>query len=419
MGAAMAANPASSLPVQMGGWNEVRAAYRLLSKADVSHVELSQPHWQQTRTAAASRIGEVVLFINDTTELNYSDHPKTTGLGNTSHPKVDGLMLHSSLAVVPYPGNVEVLGLGWQAVWSRAMDETVHPFPSNEGHKWQTAVQEMGAVPPGAFWVSVADRESDVFRYFRTAIDLGWHCLSRLCQNRVIETANGERSRLKGYVRGLEAQTTKRLELRGRDGQPSRSVELQVSWAPITIHPPRSGPDRHLDPIRCWVIRCWEVGGERLEWILLTTVDPDEYSVLEQLEWYACRWVIEEYHKCLKTGCAIEARQLSTAAGLIRLMGFLGIVAVRLLQLRTLSRQEPEQLASTVVPGELIEILQVRLRRVSPEPMRLGEFWRLVARLGGFLGRKSDGQPGWQTLWKGWLKLQDLYWGVQFARGSG
>ena len=110
----------------------------------------------------------------------------------------------------------------------------------------------------------------------------------------------------------------------------------------------------------------------------------------------------------------MEQRQLQRAQGLLALLGLLAIVAVRLLQLRTVARSVPDTPASRVVEPELLETL-VRLRGRSANPMTVDQFWRAVAGLGGFLGRRGDGNPGWQTLWRGWQRLQDLYWGVQAA----
>jgi len=113
----------------------------------------------------------------------------------------------------------------------------------------------------------------------------------------------------------------------------------------------------------------------------------------------------------------LPQRQLETASGLLALLGFLAIVAVRLLQLRTLSRQLPASPASAIVPSLQLKVLVARLGLPHPE-LTLRQFWHAVARLGGFLGRRADGDPGLQTLWRGWTKLQALCWGASIMTGG-
>ncbi|WP_448287896.1 IS4 family transposase [Phormidesmis priestleyi] len=418
LGAAIAANPGGSLPEQMQGWNELRAAYRLLNEADVSHAKLSLPHRVKTRERIERHESQVVLFIQDTSELSYSRDKPRQGLGIIGKGTSSGLLVHSCLGVIARPGNPEIIGLAAQHVWARSATPqhqgsgSKRQAPQSEGDKWAESIEAVGTAPAAGrqVWVSVGDRESDVFSYLRRCEQTQWHSLVRVSQNRVVTTAQRTRSHLKTYARSLEVQSQKSLSLRGREGEPKRTVMLNLAWAAVTIHPPQGGPERQAAPVSAWCIRCWEAGVDGLEWILLTTVDPALHAPAEQVEWYACRWLIEEYHKCLKTGCRVEQRQLETASGLMRLLGFLTIVAVRLLQLRTLSRLAPDTPASQVIPDVLLQILVRRLRLFSTQ-MSLAQFWHAVARLGGFIGRKSDGQPGWQTLWRGWLRLQDLAWG--------
>lgn len=426
LGVALAAQPQASLPNQTGSWAFLKAAYRLLNEKDVTYSALSAPHWQTTRTQASVLGDNVVLFIQDTTELDFTAHRQTQGLGHIGDTNGRGFELHSSLAVIPTPGNPEVFGVAAQTVWTR---EQVHKNKETRSqrhnrHKesdvWAEIVEAIGKAPSpetGTTWISVGDRGSDVFSYLRRSRCLDWHCLVRISQNRVIQTAAGHSAKLLSWARSLLPQATKTIELRGRDGMPKRTVELQVAWEQVSICPPRNGPERQENSVGGWCIRCWEpnVGKDALEWILFSTVPvTDAHSAAIILDWYACRWVIEEDHKCLKTGCSIEQRQLETAQGLLAILGFLAIVAVRLLQLRTLSRSIPESPASQVVPPLLLKVLVARLGLPNSE-LTMHQFWRQLASLGGFIGRKGDGEPGWQTLWRGWQRLQDLSWGAALA----
>ena len=420
VGAQLAAQPAASLPEQTGSWKDLKAAYRLFNEPDVTHAGLSRPHWQATRQQARLSDG-VVLFIQDGTELDFTHHPQVTGLGRLSTEKRQGLLVHSCLACSPTSGE---LGLAAQRLWRRGPKPAVRPtskrassWRDTEYDVWAEVLQELGPAPArqsGVTWISVGDRASDIYGYFRQAEALGWEVVARAARDRMIETMTGERPYLMQWARQLPGQATKEVSLRGRDGLPARTVSLQVAWASCQMPAPRDGKERGGPALRVSVVRAWEAeasaGSEPLEWVLVTTlVVSDAQSALQVIEYYEKRWVIEEYHKCLKTGCAMEARQLETADGLEALLGFLSIIAVRLLQLREASRLQPDAPARHFVAPELLTTVQSYLK-LPARDLTLREFWRAVARLGGFLGRKSDGNPGWQTIWRGWQKLQDLAW---------
>lgn len=419
LGAQLAANPAAQLPEQTGSWKDTKAAYRLLNEADVKHTELGKPHWEATHQRARTCDG-VVLFLQDGTEVDYSHHPQVIGLGRLNKLKRHGMQIHTCLSLPLATGE---LGVAAQRVWQRppkpASKESKYALSlrRTEYDVWAEMLQEIGPAPApgsGLKWISVGDRASDIYGYFRTAQALGWEVVARAARDRIIYTATGERRYLLQWARSLPSQATTTVEVRGRDGTPARTATLQVAWSACDIPAPAHGKERSGQRLRLSVVRTWEAdppaGAEPLDWVLVTSlVLISAADALQVIAYYEKRWLIEEYHKCMKTGCALEARQLETAAGLEALLGFLALVAVHLLQLREASRQQPAAPARHYVAPELITTVQSYLK-LPPGDLTLREFWRAVARLGGFLARKSDNDPGWQTLWRGWLKLQDLAW---------
>jgi hypothetical protein len=183
--------------------------------------------------------------------------------------------------------------------------------------------------------------------------------------------------------------------------------------------PPRQEPRAGKEPLALWVIRVWEEqapdGAAPLEWLRLASVPTTTLEqAWERVNWYRQRWLVEDDHHCLKSGCRIEDRQVQSVDSLLRLLGLLSPLAVRLLQIRAASRAEPERPALEMIEPLLLAVVAQRSGH-SPATMTLGTFWREVARLGGYLARTHDGPPGWRTLWKGWLSLQPFLEGVHFA----
>jgi hypothetical protein len=134
-----------------------------------------------------------------------------------------------------------------------------------------------------------------------------------------------------------------------------------------------------------------KTGEEPLEWVLLTSVPTTTLEqAWERVDWYRHRWLVEDYHQCLKSGCRIEHRQGPRVDGLMRLLGLLSPLAVRLLQLRALARQDPERPAHFVIEPLMLAVVAQRSAQ-SPTSMTLGTFWTQLARLGGSLARSHDG----------------------------
>lgn len=426
--AAAARAPSQSVPGQCGGqWKQSKGAYRLFDNPQVSHEKLQAPHRRQTLEAAAA--AAVALWVSDTTTLSF-DHPHTSGLGGTSAGgRGQGMLVHSTLGVDVSGGPDAppvVLGLGAQQVWVRGQDE-----PKPESQKWAGGVGQVGVPPPGRRWVHVGDSESDCWEAIEACVERQSGFALRACQNRQViaghDAEKGERTTLFELLRKQPMLGGKRLWVRARKDREARWAKLAVSATPLTLLPPKNWPDKphrkdrpRPDAIACWAVRVWEVeppqGQEPIEWVILTDEPAaDLEAAVRVVFWYSCRWLIEEYHKCLKTGCRVEQRQLEQAQRLQRLLGILAVVAVRLLQLKHQAKVNPDAPARRVVPEAYVKTLAAYLKR-PPGKLTTREFWRETARLGGFLGRKGDGDPGWLTLWRGWEHLETLSLGVELAK---
>jgi hypothetical protein len=306
-------HPDAMLPQQMGEASVLKATYRLLDEADVTHAALCQPHWDATRHQAGRQ--NLVLLIQDTTEVDYSHHPKTEGLGPIGNGGGQGYLLQTVLAVVPEPR--QVLGLAAQEPFLRqpqpkgqtTLQRRARP---RESQIWSRMVETVGAPPEGSTWVHVGDRYSDIFDFLETCHHQHCDFLVRVAQDRRIELEPGQVESLLSSVRGLVGADERDLELPARPKQPARTARVMVSFQAATLHPPAHS--RRKPPLQVWLIRVWEPNpptevSEALEWILVTSVPTESVAAAwERAAWYRCRWLAEDYHQCLKTGCRLEQR---------------------------------------------------------------------------------------------------------------
>lgn len=418
LGYRMTMAPDASLPRQMANPALLKAAYRFLANPRVSHAALSQPHWQQTRAAAGR--APCVLLVQDGTELDYTHYAETmAGLGAVGDGRFNaGLLLHTTLAVLPAPRRV--LGVMHQQILKRQLipegtKRRQRPKCERESRLWAEAVGAIGGPPAGVRWVVVADRGADDIAFLLTCRAQGCDVNLRIRQERRLVTAEHGAHYLLATVRSWPAMAHKTIAIRGRGGRPARPVAVALSFGQLTVRIRPQSPAG----LALWFVRAWEVApeaeAEAVEWILATTVAvATPVDALQRVEWYTARWLVEDYHQCLKTGCAIEARDFEDAARIQRLLGFLALIAVRLLQLREEARLDPGAPAQGSVEPLLLKLLAAKLQLPATD-LTLRTFWRGVAQLGGFQGRRSDGDPGWKTLWRGWLQLEALAEGARLA----
>lgn len=406
--------------VMQGDAAKTQAAYRFFRNPQVDLQTLLHPHYEAT----AARIAEQrrVLVAQDTTSLNYDDHPATMGLGpiNTRADGAQGLKLHDSLALTP---EGVPLGLVDIQVWARDPHEeepqaknSHRPIEEKESFRWLQSFRrtaEFQKLCPETHLISVADREADIYELFREALDHpeGPDLLVRA--SRTTQRTLDTEDELKPLWEHLPAQPvvgTLTLGIPGRGGRPPRTAVLEIRFAALQIRPPQRLKG---EPLKLWGVYAAEAnppeGAEAVEWLLLTTVPTTTLEqAVERLDWYAARWNIEVYHRTLKSGCRIEDRRLAYADSLEACLALDLVVAWRVMHLAKLGRETPD-IPCTVFFEEAewkaLSCYHLKTQTPPQEPPSLGEAMRMVAKIGGFLGRKNDKDPGATVLWRGLDKL--------------
>jgi hypothetical protein len=422
---AMAELPAGSIPQVFRTPAEIKAAYRFLACEQVTPEALGAA----LREACVARVAEhsVVLAIQDTTTLNYTHHPGTAGRGPLAEPHVLGFLVHSVLAAstqgVP-------LGVLHQKQWARDPEaegtrnkRQQRPFADKESFRWVESLQVVHEhIPADTTVINIADREGDIYEVFAELRPGNSELLIRSCYNRCLDKSE------KQLHETLEAQPVAgemNARLRSRPDRKPQDVCLQVRYRRVTLRPPkhRVGGVK-LEPVELTAILVTEQRPperrQPVRWLLLTTLAVESLEDARRIvTYYTYRWLIERFHYTLKSGCRIEHSQLRSVARLRRLLALYCIVAWRLLWMLYLSRAEPNCSCLVALTDQEWRLLYLAWQHLHhrtdplPEtPPPLGEAVRRIAQLGGFIGRKGDGDPGVQTLWRGLTRLQDIVLGA-------
>lgn len=416
------AHPQASIPEACQSRAKTKAAYRFLEHPEMNMEKVLYSHYEST----VERINaeKVVLSVQDTTTLNYSSHPATEGLGPIGYTKEKGLglIVHDTLAFTP-----EGVPLGLVNVQCWARDEADFgkkhrryelPIEQKESQKWLVSFRKTAEAQkrcPGTTLVSVGDREADVYELFELALEgsdsRGAQLLVRASQDRLLADGQGH---LFEKLAGQESSGIQNVKIPRRGNQVSRVAQLEVRFAKVKLKPPQRKPQ--LEELTVWAVLASEIGTPEgiapIKWMLLTTMEVTSFDqAVEKLAWYTIRWGIEVYHRTLKSGCKIEERQLGAADRIETCLGIDLIVAWRIVHLTKLGRDTPNVPCTVFFEEAEWKALTVFITKnpVTPEKIpTLREATRAVASLGGFLGRKGDGEPGTKSLWIGLQRLDDL-----------
>lgn len=422
-----AANPSGHTPEQTEKWGDCKAAYRLLDQEEVTFTALAAPHWEQTRASFSGH----VLLIDDTTDVCFGQRD-IAGMGMIQDEQHPGFLLHSALAVQAESG--VVLGMAAQTIRHRKRRRKQHSRDrlkraDRESKLWGDVIDQVGPPPENVLCTHVCDRGADNYEVYCHFVLQRTLWVVRAAQlDRLILAPSGEKLRLNDYLATLPLGGSYELELKATEKCSARTAQIEVRFGSLSMPRPhdvsRWVKDSGIRQIAMQVVEVREVnppkGVKPLSWVLYTGHAAANFEQAWQvIEFYEQRPVVEDYHKALKTGCRLEARLYETAARLEAVTGVLSVVAVRLLQLKTVARTDPDRPAAEVVPKAWLQMINCLPQPKNKPVTTVRDFYRAMARLGGFLARKSDGEPGWITLWRGFEKLHLLVRGAKTLRRSG
>ena len=422
----LAADPTASINTSCETWAETMAAYRFFDNDLVTPEKILLPHQEATLDRMQEQ--PVVLVVQDTTELNLTDHPPKDARCLNKEDRF-GLYDHVSLALTP-----ERLCLGVVDVETfdrspeslgKSQERRALPIEDKESYRWLQGYRkacELAVKCPGTKIISVADRECDIYEIYaeqrdRSGIRAEYVIRAQKEERTTLERdpSAGKNAYRKVYetVADSPLLATKILELCKTPKRPARDACLEIRAMTVTMKPPSTRSQ--LEPVTHNVVLVREVNGPgddtEVDWLLFTTLPIDSLEAVQKIiDYYRARWTIETYFHVLKSGCRVEEIQLETVPRVKRCLALYRIIAWRLMHLTYLNRTTPD-LPCTVMfsDSEWKSVYRVVTKKALPKtPPRLADFMRLLAQLGGYNNRPSEPPPGPQVLWVGMRRMTDF-----------
>lgn len=438
----LGARPTASIPAACGGRAEMEAAYRLFDNDRVTFANILEAHQEATRRRLSGQA--VLVLAQDTTDIDLTrPEQQVVGAGPLAKPTRRGALLHVLHAFTP---DGTPLGTLHASAWARdegpaRRQRLTHaqrlatPLEQKESYRWVQALRQARAEAqrqPSARMICVADSEADIYEVLAEGLaeprSVEW--VVRACQNRALQQPAPEGGAVAPYlreqlllqpvlfaeavsIRGREAAVG--CSTRGRE-QPrsARRAEVEVRAARVTLRPPRR-PGQKLPAVSVNVVLVREPhppeGDVAVEWVLLTSLPIDQVEQVRQVtEYYRVRWMVEVFFRTLKSGCRAEQRRFEHLDRQLRCLAVYLIVAWRTLYVCRLGRAFPEMSCDAVFePAEWKSVYRVVRNEPPPrQPPALAELVRMIAQLGGYVGRPGGDPPGPQTVWLGLQRMHDF-----------
>jgi hypothetical protein len=414
----LAKDPGASFPESLGSGAALEGAYRFFRNERVVFEDILEPHRQR----ALERVEKesLVLAVHDSSEFRFAGQKHRDGLGHLNRSG-QGFLGHFSL-LVSADGSRRPLGVA--AIDAIAAEQTTEPRSraeraldeNRQSTRWlrqARCVSEL--VGDRAKVIHVEDREGDIYANLAGLLSDGERFVIRVAQDRSLDKGK----RLFQRLRRLNASLQRTVDLPERGKRRSstdakrhpprakRTAVLHIAAAKLQLKRPRKTCKEGPDFIDAHFVRVFEPNPPRgdvpVEWMLVTTEPIETESQLNFIvDTYRARWVVEEYFKVLKAGCAYESRQLESLHGLLNALAIFAVLAWRLLLLKQLERTTNAQPLEEVTPAQ-IEVLKAKKYLAAKRDVTTGDVLSAIARLGGHL--KNNGEPGWLVLWRGYRKL--------------
>lgn len=426
----LAEKPLDSFPQACGKVSQAQALYRFLENRRLDSGHFLQP--LADTTIEACRGCGTVLAIQDSSSANYATLTHTTWLGKLNDSDALGIHFHTTIAV---QSDGVVRGLLHQTHWCRPPNASAppdqhqkKPIADKESVKWLDGIEAAEAALDNLpadqrpRLLHVFDREGDIHEVLERISASPHGAVIRVAQK--TRAVAGADANVGAAIAAAPCRGVHTVAVPARAGVKKRQARLELRCVTVTVTPDtRKYP--HRQPVTWALVEAREIdapaGLEPLHWLLWTTeLTATVADLCEVLRVYKLRWLIEDFHLTLKSGCQIEDLRLETADRLIKALLMYSAVALRIVALRDRARQQPDEPCTVLLSTDQWQALYAYIHQQPPPATTpipsLGQAVRWIGRLGGHLNRKRDGMPGVRTLWRGWRDLALLVAGYRAAR---
>lgn len=394
-------NPFSSPPKMFNSWKELKGFYRFLDSDSINHDNLIKNHCENTKEVIQEC--KVILAIQDATTIIIKKKEEIKGFYPVGAS--NGLIVQNTIAVDPNQNSPKIIGLLDQHIHHRKQ-KNERTQEDRESFLWFKGIH---ALKKQKFQIiDVMDRGADAAIVMHESKKYEHDFIVRAKQVRSLSDDNFKH--LIDFSRQLKP--TGRIKTKVRKNNKNSLLEFNISFSKVNLPPPKYNKDIGITHCNLVFVEETIDSKEPISWLLLTSLDVNNFKdAIQVVEYYKQRWIIEEYHKCMKTGFKLEETQLRTLKRLEALLAFVSISAIKLLEIRDLAKNKSKENAVKYIDKEDINIIKAYFK-IEDKEINISQFLIYIARMGGFLARKSDGNPGWITIWRGFkefIKIKEGY----------